>query len=304
MILFDVEKDNEFLQKEYKLYLSLEQLINIDKYFSQFESLSEIPSSFETLLEMKKIDIINEDKEIKIKIINPLNKKEFYISIPLNEKSLKNEIDSLIPYIKSLNDKINQMENRINVLEAKVNELYSKNERESKKKEIESSKRLFPESNIIKPEDEPIILSWFDNKSLKFHLLLDSIKDGDSLSTFYEKCEKKSPTILFFKTKNGGRFGGYTTNIWPKDGSVSNINNFVFSLNKKEKYKPIKSGFIVGREKYIQFGRYSIKIANKCSENDNNYIGYGDYEVPTNFGLNNGKQKFKISSYEVYQIEI
>lgn len=77
MILFDVEKDNEFLQKEYKLYLSLEILINIDKYFSQFESLSEIPSSFETLLEMKKIDIINEDKEIKIKIINPLNKKNF-----------------------------------------------------------------------------------------------------------------------------------------------------------------------------------------------------------------------------------
>ena len=134
--------------------------------------------------------------------------------------------------------------------------------------------------------------------------MLDSIKDGDSLSTFYEKCEKKSPTILFFKTKNGGRFGGYTTNIWPKDGSVSNINNFVFSLNKKEKYIPKKSGFIVGRKKYIQFGRCCIKIVDKCTNNDNNYISGGDYDVPSNFGLNDGEEKFKISSYEVYQIEI
>lgn len=72
---------------------------------------------------MKKIDIIYGDKESKIKIINPLNKKEFYISIPLKEKSLKSEIDALIPYIASLNDKINKMENRINLLENKVNDL-------------------------------------------------------------------------------------------------------------------------------------------------------------------------------------
>ena len=124
LISFEIEKENEFPKKDYNLYLDLEQLIKIDKYFSQFESLSEIPSSFETLIEMKKLQLMNEEKEIIIKIINPLNKNEFYINIPLKEKSLKSEVDSLIPYIKSLHEKIDKMENRITLLENKVNELY------------------------------------------------------------------------------------------------------------------------------------------------------------------------------------
>ena len=62
---------------------------------------------------------------MKIIIINPLNKKEFYLDIPLKVKTLKNELDSIVPYIASLNDKINKMENRINILENEVNKLLS-----------------------------------------------------------------------------------------------------------------------------------------------------------------------------------
>ena len=142
IIFFEIEKENEFPKKEYNLLLDLEQLININKYFNQFESINEVESSFETLIEMKKISLINEEKEIKIKIINPLNKNEFYISIPLKEKSLKNEIDSIIPYITSLNDKINKLENRVSILENKVNELYSIKEEycKLKTKNIEKEK--------------------------------------------------------------------------------------------------------------------------------------------------------------------
>ena len=154
---------------------------------------------------MKKLDLIKEEKEMKIRIINPLNKKELYINIPLKEKSLKSEVDSLIPYIKSLHEKIDKMENRITLLENKVNELYiikdelqKFKQKEKEQKEIkEKNNRLFPESNIIKPEDENIILSWFDKKPLKFNLLLDTKKDGDSISTFYQKCENKAPNTLF-----------------------------------------------------------------------------------------------------------
>jgi len=62
--------------------------------------------SFETLYKTKNISILYEEKEMKIEVINPMNKKEFYINVPLKEKSLKNEIDSIIPYIISLNEKI------------------------------------------------------------------------------------------------------------------------------------------------------------------------------------------------------
>ena len=47
---------------------------------------------------------------MKIKILNPSNNKEFYINVLLKEKDIKAEINSIIPYVISLNDlKINLM---------------------------------------------------------------------------------------------------------------------------------------------------------------------------------------------------
>ena len=43
---------------------------------------------------------------MKIKIKNPVNDKEFYINIPLKEYNLKNELNSIISYISSLNNRI------------------------------------------------------------------------------------------------------------------------------------------------------------------------------------------------------
>ena len=102
-------------------------------------------------------------------------------------------IDSIIPYIISLNDKINKMENRMNILENKVNELFSIKEEYSKlkKENIEKNNMLFEKSSIIKKDDENTILSWLDKKPSKFNLLLDSKIDGDSTTTFYQKRKNK-----------------------------------------------------------------------------------------------------------------
>lgn len=257
---------------------------------------------------MKKLSIINEEKEIKIKITNPINKKEFYMNIPLKEKSLKSEMDSIIPYIMSLNDKINDMEKRMNIFENKLNELYLIKEEycKLKKKIDEENNRIFPESNIIKLEDENVILSWFDKKPLRFQLLMDTKKDGDLISVFYSKCGNISPTILFFKTTNGARFGGYTTQIWPSKGVQADENSFVFSLDKKEKYKnnnPRQA--IWTSERCFQFGRCCFRIYDKCTSRNDNYINDGKnyYNIPENFGLTGGNNSFVISSYEVYKLE-
>ena len=53
----------------------------------------------------------------------------------------------------------------------------------------EKNIRFFPKSNIVKPNDEYIILSWFDKKPISFNLLFDSKIDGDLTSTFYQRCE-------------------------------------------------------------------------------------------------------------------
>ena len=310
LIFFEIEQEGQFPKKEYNLVLDLEQLYKINKYFVQFENFVDIQTSFEALIEMKKLTILKDENEkgMKINIINPLNKKEFFIDIPLKEKSLKNEIDSIIPYIISLNDKINKMENRMNILENKVNELFSIKEEYSKlkKENIEKNNMLFEKSSIIKKDDENTILSWLDKKPSKFNLLLDSKIDGDSTTTFYQKRKNKCPTILFFKTTKGVRFGGFTTKYWPENGFMTDEKSFVFSLDKKEKYKVTNANCsIYSFNDYFQFGGCCFRINNNCTSVNTNYINdsKNSYDIPCNFGLTGGDKNFTISSYEVYQIE-
>ena len=311
LIFFEIEQEGQFPKKEYNLVLDLEQLYKINKYFVQFENFVDIQTSFEALIEMKKLTILKDENEkgMKINIINPLNKKEFFIDIPLKEKSLKNEIDSIIPYIISLNDKINKMENRMNILENKVNELFSIKEEYSKlkKENIEKNNMLFEKSSIIKKDDENTILSWLDKKPSKFNLLLDSKIDGDSTTTFNQKCKNKCPTILFFKTTKGVRFGGFTTKFWPeKSNFMKDEKSFVFSLDKKEKYKVTNPNFsIYSCNDFFQFGGCCFRINNNCTSVNTNFINDSKsyYDIPCNFGLTGGDENFTISSYEVYQIE-
>ena len=51
-------------------------------------------------------------------------------------------------------------------------------------------------------------MSWLEKKPKKFNLLMDTRIDGDSNSTFYEKCGKKCPIMIFITTTDEYRFGG------------------------------------------------------------------------------------------------
>ena len=131
IMFFEIDEENVFQRKEFNLYQSLEELIKIDKYFRQFDNLNEVFNSIKILILNKNLTIIKEYKLMKIKINNPTLNKEFFINIPLKEKDLKSEIDSLIPYVISLNDKINNLEktikeikiefeNKIKIIEKKI----------------------------------------------------------------------------------------------------------------------------------------------------------------------------------------
>ena len=120
IMFFEIDEENVFQRKEFNLYQSLEELIKIDKYFRQFDNLNEVFNSIKILILNKNLTIIKEDKLMKIKINNPTLNKEFFINIPLKEKDLKSEIDSLIPYVISLNDKINNLEKKLKKLKKKI----------------------------------------------------------------------------------------------------------------------------------------------------------------------------------------
>ena len=131
IMFFEIDEENVFQRKEFNLYQSLEELIKIDKYFRQFDNLNEVFNSIKIFILNKNLTIIKEDKIMKIKINNPTLNKEFFINIPLKEKDLKSEIDSLVPYVLSLNDKIKylektikeikiEFENKIKIIEKKI----------------------------------------------------------------------------------------------------------------------------------------------------------------------------------------
>ena len=303
IMFFEIEEENDFQRKEFNLYQSLEELIKIDKYFRQFDNLNEVFNSIKILILNKNLTIIKEDKLMKIKINNTTLNKEFFINIPLKEKDLKSEINSIIPYIKSLHDKIELLENKLNEIYIYKNDL----EEIIKERKLHKQYELY-KSDIINKNEINLLLNWLEQKNpSKIKLLLDSKIDGDLTDTFYKKCSGKYPTIVLVKTTKGRRFGGYSSISW-KDmdgGFGEDKNNFIFSLDKQKKYTikdPKKA--IQTTSYYFAFGGGSdFYVSNQCTSSTNNYNNNsGTYNTTETYELN-GEYNYTVSSYEVYEIE-
>jgi len=314
LIYFEIKEKNAFVKDEYNLYINLNELGKISKFFNQFETVKEVFDSLKSLIDKKNLSIIQEEKKMKIKIINPINNREFYINVLSKEKDIKSEINSIVTYVTSLNEKVQKLENKVNLLENKLNEIYVYKDyiEKKKKKEEEEQKKLYEKyqiykSSVINKEEIYLFMNWLDKKPKKIKLLLDSKIDGDLTQTFYNKCGGKFPTVVFVKTTKGKRFGGYCSIGWENKngGTLRDINNFIFSLDKKKKYK-IKNpdNAIQTNSSYFAFGGGNdFHIRDKCTSCTNNYNNnIGTYETTETYELN-GESNFTVSSYEVYQIE-
>ena len=65
-------------------------------------------------------------------------------------------------------------------------------------------------------------------------------EDGNSFNTFHTKCDNQFPALFIAKTKDGDKFGGYTSIGWNCSGNyLYDEKCFLFSLNKEQKY-PLK----------------------------------------------------------------
>ncbi len=165
---------------------------------------------------------------------------------------------------------------------------------------------MFKNSNIIKPNEQKLILNWFKNKPVNFKLLINTNIHGDSINNFINICSKICPTIVFIKTTNGFRFGGYTSKQWGLDKKIVDHNSFLFSLDLKEKYESINehSGNQIFRKlKAFSFGLDTLFVYDGCTKKNNNGLSYNSYYLPGDYEINGGEQYFTVSSYEVYQIE-
>ena len=251
---------------------------------------------------------MKDDKFIKIKIINTSINKEFFINLKPKEKNIKEELNNLVPYVISLNKKIKNLEKEIENnkkdFENKIKQIEENHKREisllrNEINEIKNQKitninnnvnTFFKGSNIIKSNEVDLILSWLDKKPKNSTLLLDSNIDGDSWNAFFNKVGNKYPTILFIKTKQNYRFGRYTRAIWPKDGPARDATSFIFSLDKKEKYKVSDPDNAIGcrENSWISFGYGSdLYFYDKCTTTTGG-IGKHYYHLPSNCEINGG----------------
>ena len=154
-----------------------------------------------------------------------------------------------------------------------------------------------------------MISNWIKpNSNIKFTLLYQISKDGDNISTFYNKVNNKFPTLILIKSKLGFIFGGYTNNTWEETKIYKkDFSAFLFSLNKKKKYY-IKNNHIqngnYGDKFYFAFGSgHDICIFDKCTSNKNNYCNSRSYNTTEKYELNGGQQYFYVDELEVYNVE-
>ena len=312
---------------------TLSDLFKICNWFKMFESINDVYDEIGKLFENKKVSLnLQEDLITLIFEIDMVKIKNFNILLKKSDSSNEDIIKMLCENLKKCQEENLILKNRINDLEKRINndkndlekrisnykndlekrikileEKFKKNEKEEIKEKNE-----FLTSDILNDDDKKLLTEWFNqnnNKSIK--LLYKASRDGDGYQDFYNKCEKKGPTITIALTTSGNKFGGYTSLSWQKPNFSNQYypdnNSFLFSLNKKKKYFQKSLGdshaVCMWKDRGPSFGGGNdMTLHNNCLHNENSYNNCPSTYQTEKYELNGGNYNFKVKDYEVYSI--
>ena len=279
----------------YKAVLELENFIEINKFFRQFDSIEEL---FEFLMSLE-----NPEEKIKITSENKFAVLEIYL--PSFSKSKENHIKLEIPQIElkgnDLISKLCEKIKKIDLLEEKINFLFYCTGKTEKdfilfNEYMGKFDKNLEKSKIVAPEDFHLISEGIKQKLnkviIRIKLLYRASRDGDN-NQFHIKCDGKKNTVTFVKTLNNRRFGGFANKEWSSnDTSVNDPNAFLFSLDNNECYYlnyNINSNEKEARRKRKKRRGFTKVIHNNSFSiyNSNNY--YNNYNYSDNY-LNNSSK--------------
>ena len=173
-------------------------------------------------------------------------------------KELCKKINKLEEENKTLKDEVNNMKQELkelNNIKNDLNEIKNwKNEKEEELKQLTKEKKNKAilqniDSKILtKAEEFEFIEKAYKNndellknKIFKPKLLYRASKDGDSASTFHNKCDNIKGTLTLVKTKKGFIFGGFTDETWDGNDYKKDDNAICFSIDLKKIYKSKKT---------------------------------------------------------------
>ena len=300
-LVIKITEDDSIPLRTFSETFSLNDLTKENRYFKFFETIDEIIIEFQNLMEDNKVEFSVETSvfllilHLSLKVI-----EEVKLSIPQKNINSKDIISELCSSLNDLRKKVKYLENQ---MISKISE--------EKLKESLISKEI-----ILNEEEEKMIKNWIlkklnkENSKIELNLLYKLTRDGDGCSTFHTKCDGKGPTIIIIQTTSGYKFGGYTSINW--DNTTNNYKKdelaFIFSLNKKKKYK-IKSEKIgnaiwSGSNYGPIFGSgHDFYISNNCKSSSSGTNTPYSYECDEKNGLTGGQRNFYVKEMEVFQVE-
>ena len=137
-----------------------------------------------------------------------------------------------------------------------------------------------------------------ENKRIIINLLYKASADSDSAAVFHEKCDGANNTIVLVETKDGKRFGGYTTKSW-KGNCVEKADSdaFIFSFDKMKTYDNIPGDDAIGC--YPKFGPIflgcQIKIFdNAFTRGGTTFEKELNFNTEEDYELTGGNQTFEV----------
>lgn len=201
-------------------------------------------------------------------------------------------------------------------LKTKVEALTRKEIQNLKIKETEKDEaaaKSFEQTTFLKDDEKKLISKFIHpNKVIRFNMLFNTAKDGDSSSTFHYYCDGIFPTVTIVLDTKGNRFGGYSTTSWSQSTAGASYarapGSFIFDLTNKKKYE-LSNNFhnnaVYRHNSYgpVFGGGFDLCLASGGKSNNNNYCNKNTYNTGNNniFG-NSGQTNFQVSNYEVYQV--
>ena len=189
--------------------------------------------------------------------------------------------------------------------------LSNKNQREEKSNFIDSEITNEKEIDFIVQflKKSPVI----KNKNIKFDLLYRGTRDGDNTVNLHKKCCVYKNVIIFMKSEEGKKYGGFTNIGWEtrdigKWEYPIDDNAFLFSLDNKKIFRAKK-----GKNKmcWINSDQYGLSFYgtlmfyNHFITAKNTHFGS---DLEQNFmdchisDFNSGKLSCKFSELEVFKI--
>jgi hypothetical protein len=147
-----------------------------------------------------------------------------------------------------------------------------------------------------------------DNRKLIINLLYKASVDSDRAAAFHQKCDQAKNTIVLVETKNGRRFGGYTTCSWSGNCvDKSDSEAFIFSFDKMKTYDNIPGDEAIGC--YPKFGPIflgcQIKIFdNAFTKGGTTFEKELNFNTEEDYELTGGDRAFQVKDIEVYEVII